>query len=117
VLDKNASNLKEMFDIDFSLSKRASLETRTSLPNHAMTFIGAHKEKSGTIKRWKVENSHGDDGALKGFITMSDSWFNEYVICAAVPVDCLPVVLRDEAMKKKKVKWLPFYSPLGTYSS
>ena len=107
-LDQNASNLKDMFDVDFTLSKRAALETRTSSPSHAMLIVGCQKEES-EYQRWKVENSHGDDTGLKGFITMSDAWFNEYVISAAVPIDCLPVKLR----KVGKVKWLPFYSVLG----
>ena len=115
VLDQNASNLKDMFDVDFSLSKRAGLESRTNVPNHAMTFVGCQKDDEG-YKRWKVENSHGDESGKKGFITMSDAWFNEYVICAAVPIDCLPIRLRMLIKEKKHMKYLPFYSVLGTFA-
>lgn len=115
VLDQNASNLRDMFDVEFTLSKRAGLQTRTNLPNHAMLFTGCHKEED-EYKRWKVENSHGINTELGGFITMSDSWFSEYVICAAVPIDCLPIKLRKIALEKKYIKWLPFFSPLGTFA-
>ncbi len=115
VLDKRSSNLREMFDINFDLSKKASLETRISVPNHAMMFAGCHKTTKGW-ERWKVENSYGDDFGKDGFITMSDSWFDDYVICAAVPIDCLPVSLRKKAKNKKHIKWLPFYSVLGTFA-
>jgi bleomycin hydrolase len=115
ILDKNSSNLRDMFDIDFNLSKKASLETRTSVPNHAMMFSGCHAIGK-KIDRWKVENSYGDEVGKDGFITMSDSWFDEFVICAAVHIDCLPVSLRAKAMGRKQLKWLPFHSVLGTFA-
>lgn len=111
ILDQKSSNLKEMFDISFELSKRASLETRTNMPNHAMCFIGYH-ETDKQIERWKVENSHGEGGELDGFITMSDAWFEQYVICAAVHKDTLPKSFTN----KQQVKSLPFYSPLGIFA-
>ena len=115
ILDKRSSNLTEMFDINFDLSKKACLETRISVPNHAMMISGCHKTVKGW-ERWKVENSYGDDVGNNGFITMSDSWFDDYVICAAVPIDCLPVALRKKAKSMKGIKWLPFYSVLGTFA-
>jgi len=116
ILDETSSNIKDMFDISFSLSKRIGLETRTNDPNHAMVFIGCQKDEDG-IKRWKVENSHGKDTPEKGFITMSDRWFDDYVICAAVDINTLPVKMRELVKNKKNIKWLPYYSPLGTYAN
>lgn len=113
ILDKNSSNIEDMFDIDFNASKRQGLMARTNIPNHAMMFSGVHKNEKG-FERWKVENSHGDDVGTKGFITMSDKWFSEYVICAAVPIDCLS--LKARKLLKQKPKWLPFWSPLGTFA-
>lgn len=106
-LDFEASNLREMFDVDFVFdSKGQALETRACEPTHAMTFVGCHIER-GKVIGWKVENSHGDDSNNKGYITMSDRWFDEYVYTAAVPKSC---VKRPEG----KTKWLPFHCPLGT---
>lgn len=67
---------------------------------HAMVFTGVHVEKrsltngddnpkpsddekrqSDDLKfiRYRVENSHGDDKADRGYIIMTDDWFNEYL--------------------------------------
>jgi bleomycin hydrolase len=62
---------------------------------HAMVFTGVHVEKRSSNEktsddeksqpndlqfiRYRVENSHGDDKADKGYIIMSDEWFNEYL--------------------------------------
>jgi aminopeptidase C len=67
---------------------------------HAMVFTGVHVEKRLTNEnidqtktsdneksqpkdlqfiRYRVENSHGDDKADKGYLVMSDDWFNEYL--------------------------------------
>jgi bleomycin hydrolase len=107
VLDFKSSNLREMFDVDFIFdSKGHALQTRACEANHAMTFVGCHIEK-GKVMGWKIENSHGDDSNNKGYITMSDSWFDEYVYTAAVPTSCIK-------HPEGKTKWLPFYCPLGT---
>lgn len=111
ILDETSSNLADMFDIDFKNSKRNNLDTRAVLPNHAMIFLGCQKDDAG-IQRWKVENSHSKYSNKDGIISMSDSWFDDYVICAAVPIDCLPKSKRNI----KKVKYLPYYSVLGLFS-
>ena len=113
VLDQNSSNLVDMLDIDFDTNKRIGLESRTIIPNHAMVITGVHKTDKG-FERWRVENSHGSKNPFKGSLVMSDKWFSEFVICAAVPIDCLPVRLRD--FTKLDTKWLPFWSVLGTFS-
>lgn len=110
VLDFESSNLREMFDIDFVFdSKKYGLETRACEPNHAMLLVGCHTDNNN-VSRWKVENSHGDDTNNKGYITMSDRWFDEFVYTASVPECCVPAHLRRDT----KIKWLPFYCPLGT---
>lgn len=115
VLDQQASNLREIFDVEFDLPKKASLETRASVPNHAMILTGCQRDKEG-FRRWKVENSHGKDSSLKGFLTMSDEWFDQYVITAAVPIDCLSPDARRIARSTDRIKWLPFWSVLGTFA-
>lgn len=116
ILDQNASNIGQMLDIDFEISKASGLMTRTNVPNHAMVFTGCHKTESG-YERWKVENSHGKDNPMNGFVTMSDKWFDKYVTCVAVPFDCLSAKMKAIVKDKQSViKWLPFYSVLGTFA-
>ena len=59
--------------------------------NHAMAFVGVDVDEDGhTTRRWRVENSWGDKIADKGYFTMSDDWFTEYVYEVAVPKALLP---------------------------
>ncbi len=43
-----------------------------------------------TTRRWRVENSWGDKIADKGYFTMSDDWFTEYVYEVAYPRPSFP---------------------------
>ncbi len=89
------------FNSNFPCQNKASrLEYGESLMTHAMVFTGVHVEKRSSNEnvdqtkisddeksqpdnlqfiRYRVENSHGDDKADKGYIIMSDDWFNEYL--------------------------------------
>ena len=116
ILDRDASNLKDIFDIDFHMSKTAGYLTHTNTPNHAMALVGCQKEKQG-FTRWKVENSHGERNNNQGFLVMSDSWFADYVISIAVPKSCLPRKLRgiQATTSGAKVKYLPWYSVFAKF--
>lgn len=62
-------------------------------------------------RRWRVENSWGTDKADKGFWTMNDSWFGEYVFEIAVRRDALPAELRAALDQEPLV--LPAWDPMG----
>lgn len=115
VLDPEALIIEDMFDTQFVFDKKTALNTRICEPNHAMTLIGCHKE-TNDFKRWKVENSHGTHTSLAGFLTMSDSFFEKFVICAFVHKKTLPTALRSVYADKKNIKWLPFWDVLGVYA-
>ena len=74
--------------------KASRLEYGESLMTHAMVFTGVHVEPAPTkasdgeqvsrtdalqFIRYRVENSHGDDKADKGYLIMTDEWFDEYL--------------------------------------
>jgi len=44
----------------------------------------------GQPRRWRVENSWGSERGDKGFFTMSDDWFDEYVLNVIVPRKYVP---------------------------
>ena len=44
----------------------------------------------GTTRRWRVENSWGAKIADKGYFTMSDDWFTEYVYESPSPRPSFP---------------------------
>jgi bleomycin hydrolase len=58
-----------------------------------------------------VENSWGEDLGQKGFFTMNDSWFDEYVFEVAVRRDRLPADLRAALDTPPVV--LPPWDPMG----
>ena len=85
-----------VYDVDFDLDKEARVRYADSAMNHAMAFVGVDVADDGrTTRRWRVENSWGDKIADKGYFTMSDDWFTEYVYEVAVPKALLP----DEYLK------------------
>ena len=79
-----------MYDVDFDLDKEARVRFGDSAMNHAMAFAGVDVADDGTTRRWRVENSWGAKIADKGYFTMSDDWFTEYVYEVAVPKACCP---------------------------
>ena len=66
------------------MSKAERLRLRESGGTHAMTVVGVDLV-DGVPVRWRVENSWGDEVGRKGFFTMNDSWFDEYVYNVIVP--------------------------------
>jgi bleomycin hydrolase len=101
ILDLKIFDTQLYFNADFPCQNKASrLEYGESLMTHAMVFTGVHVEKRSSNEnnkksktsdneqsqpddlefiRYRVENSHGDDKADKGYLVMSDDWFNEYL--------------------------------------
>jgi len=51
--------------------------------NHAMVLTAVHLEKN-VPKRWKIENSWGDNNGSKGYYLASDSWFDQFVYQAVI---------------------------------
>ena len=80
-----------VYGVDFDLDKEQRVRFGDSAMNHAMAFVGVDVDEDGhTTRRWRVENSWGDKIADKGYFTMSDDWFTEYVYEVAVPKALLP---------------------------
>ncbi|WP_055427870.1 C1 family peptidase [Bifidobacterium aesculapii] len=100
-----------IYDFDFNLDKEARVRFADSAMNHAMAFAGVDVAEDGTTRRWRVENSWGSKIADKGYFTMSDDWFTEYVYEVAVPKAMLPEeylkALDEEAIS------LPAWDPMG----
>ena len=64
-----------------------------------------------TTRSWRVENSWGDKIADKGYFTMSDDWFTEYVYEVAVPKAMLPA--EYQAALAEPATMLPAWDPMG----
>lgn len=60
------------------LNKEDSISTGDIYLHHWMTITGVQIENN-MPKRWKVENSYGDNEKLNGYYIMNDNYFDEYV--------------------------------------
>ena len=101
-----------VYGFDFDLDKEQRVRFGDSAMNHAMAFVGVDVDEDGTTtRRWRVENSWGDKIADKGYFTMSDDWFTEYVYEVAVPKSMLPEEYR-KALEEPAIS-LPAWDPMG----
>lgn len=100
-----------IYDFDFDLDKEARVRFADSAMNHAMAFAGVDVAEDGSTRRWRVENSWGSKIADKGYFTMSDDWFTEYVYEVAVPKALLPEEYL-KALDEAPIS-LPAWDPMG----
>lgn len=77
-MDLDMFDYKNSFGIEFGLGKADRLRYGESMMTHAMAINGVHLEDEKPV-RWKVENSWGEENGEKGFFSMTDAWFNEFV--------------------------------------
>ncbi|MCU0638550.1 MAG: aminopeptidase, partial [Candidatus Krumholzibacteria bacterium] len=71
------------------LTKADFIRYREGSPNHAMVFVGVDV-KDGRPVKWRVENSWGTDRGNKGYWTMYDEWFSDYVFNVIVHKKHIP---------------------------
>jgi bleomycin hydrolase len=106
---KGLFDYEALFGVPLQMTAQERLEMRHSSSNHAMVLTGVDIV-DGKPVRWKVENSWGKDRGDDGFFTMSDQWFDEYVLNVVVPSKYLtPNVL---AMTKQTPTPLPVWDPV-----
>ncbi|PVU96670.1 hypothetical protein BB559_002290 [Furculomyces boomerangus] len=110
VLDLDVIDYNSGLSISFDLNKAERLQYGESLMTHAMVFTGVQLENDAT-KRWRVENSWGENSGNKGFITMSDRWFTEFVYQIVLEYEDVPQEILD-VMKRDPVV-LPPWDPMG----
>jgi bleomycin hydrolase len=98
-----------------ALTKSDRLYLHGTAMTHAMLLTGVNlvdgAGDSPVPTRWRVENSWGTENADKGFWTMDDSWFDEYVFEIAVPRSTLPEDLQSALDQDPIV--LPAWDPMG----
>jgi bleomycin hydrolase len=111
IWDARLYDLESVYDVSFSLDKAERLASHDSLMTHAMLFTGVDVV-DGSPRKWRVENSWGDDKADKGFWTMNDNWFDEHVFEIAAPRERLTPELLN-ALKAEPIV-LPAWDPMGS---
>ena len=82
--DANLFETNELYGVDYGMSKADRLRYGQTMMTHAMLFTGVDIYE-GKPRRWRVENSWGDDSGQKGFYTMNDNWYDEHMFEIASP--------------------------------
>jgi bleomycin hydrolase len=111
IWDAKLFDYEGVYDTTFTLSKAERLVYRQTQMTHAMLFTGVDVV-DGTPRRWRVENSWGEDNGQKGFYLMNDSWFDEYLFEIAARQSYLPAALRAALAEDPIV--LPAWDPMGS---
>ena len=115
IWDAKLYDYDNVYDSDLSMCKSDRLMFHETLMTHAMLFTGVDvddSQGSQKTRRWRVENSWGEDNGRKGFYVMNDSWFDEYMFEIAAHPQYLPESLR-EAWKQEPIV-LPAWDPMGS---
>ncbi len=110
VWDARLFDYGAVYDTEFTLDKAARLDYHETEMTHAMLLTGVDIH-DGSPRRWRVENSWGETNGVKGFYTMNDSWFDEYVFEIAARRSDVPAELLAALDEEPIV--LPAWDPMG----
>jgi bleomycin hydrolase len=114
LMDRGLYDLDSVYDTTFELDKAARLAYGETRMTHAMLFTGVDVV-DGCARRWRVENSWGADPGQKGFFTMNDTWFDEFMFEIAARRSFLPAELQDALDMEPTV--LPPWDPMGALAN
>lgn len=78
LMDAELYDFEGLYRVPFALDKAQRLDYGASVMTHAMVFTGVDLDDDGRPLKWRVENSWGDKNGDKGFMVMTDRWFDEY---------------------------------------
>ena len=84
----------------FGMSKAERIETFDSGSTHAMTLTAVDLDAEGKPLKWKVENSWGADYGQKGYLIMTNDWFNNYMFRLVVDKRYVPETLQKQFDQK-----------------
>ena len=111
VMDMDLYDYELLFDTEFTMDKKTKLEYGDSVMTHAMLLTGVDIISSQTIK-WRIENSWGKKGGDKGYLLMTDKWFDEYTYEVVIDKKYLPKRVL-EILDKEPIALNP-WDPMGS---
>ncbi len=111
LLDTEAYDYELVYGVPFTLDKAGRLDYGQSRMTHAMLLTGVDLDEYGCPVKWRVENSWGTGQGDKGYMLMTDRWFEEYLyeiaVCRRYLSPELLAVLEQEPVV------LPPWDPMG----
>ena len=111
VMDTNLYDYELLFGTKFNMDKKAKLEYGDSVMTHAMLITAVDLRANKSLK-WRIENSWGDKGGDKGYLLMTDKWFDEYTYEVVVDKKYLPKKVL-KIFEKEAVTLNP-WDPMGS---
>lgn len=111
ILDLEVHDYELVYGTDFRLDKAGRLDYGHSRMTHAMVFTGVDLDDSGRPIKWLVENSWGTEIGDKGYMVMTDRWFDEYLYEVMVSKKMLSPELLEVLDTEPVV--LPPWDPMG----
>ncbi|XP_058799413.1 bleomycin hydrolase isoform X2 [Phymastichus coffea] len=114
IQDLKAHDFELMFgtDVQVTLTKAERLLYGESSMSHAMAFTAVSYNKDGSISKFRVENSWGDDRGDKGYLVLTADWFHEFVFEAVIDKKLVPADVLAAFDQEPIV--LPAWDPMGT---
>lgn len=111
VMDMDLYDYELLFGTKFKMDKQTKLEYGDSVMTHAM-LLTAVDMKGSQSSKWRIENSWGVKGGDKGYMLMTDDWFDEYTYEVVIDKKYLPKKVLD-VFDRKPVTLSP-WDPMGS---
>ena len=109
--DADLFDVEGLYGVEYGMDKADRLRHNQTMMTHAMLFTGVDV-MNGRPRRWRVENSWGQDTGQKGYYTMNDSWYDQYMFEIAAPKDYLTEKMLEGLENEPIV--LPAWDPMGS---
>ena len=109
IMSPKIYDYEALYGLDFTMTKADKFRYLESRSTHAMVFVGVDTLE-GKPTKWLVENSWGDKKGDKGYWTMYDKWFDEYVYKVIINKKYLPKQVLD--ILKTEPIVLPPWDPM-----
>jgi bleomycin hydrolase len=93
-MDPSLFDYELTFGVQLNLNKADRLRYAESAMTHAMTITGVDLIDEKPIK-WRIENSWGEDSGDKGYLCMTDAWFDEFTYQVVIRKDELDKDILD----------------------
>jgi bleomycin hydrolase len=112
-LDLGNYDYESLVGVTFKMDKKQRIQTFESGSSHGMALVGVDLDTAGKPTQWMLENSWGADSGHNGYLTMTDSWFEEYMFRLVVNKKYVPEATQKIAGQKPVMlpPWDPMFAP------
>jgi bleomycin hydrolase len=110
VLDVDNFNYEAVYNVPFGMDKKDRIQTKETGSSHGMALIAVEVDANQKPVKWQFENSWGEKAGEKGYLTFTDSWFNEYMFRIVVNKKYISPEVLD--IYSEKPTLLPPWDPM-----